>query len=251
MKIVRYQINTKVSYGILEGEIIKPIEGEIYGDFSIRDEILYLKNVKLVSPCVPKKIIGIGLNYYEVAKKKEIDPPQEPIVFLKASSSLIGPNDMIIQPEMSQEIAYEVELAVVIGKKCKNIKEGIALNYVLGYTISNDVTAKDIMARTKPWALAKSFDTFTPLGPVIETELNPTSVNLRLYINNVLKQDGNTNDMVFDVKKLISYLSKVMTLEPGDVILTGTPYGAGLLEKGCVIKMEIEGIGSMTNYVSK
>lgn len=249
MKIVRYRINTKVSYGILDGEIIKPIEGELYGDFSIGKDTLYLKDVELVSPCIPRKIIGIGLNYYDAARKNGLDIPQEPIVFLKSPSSVIGPDEKIIQPAMSQEIGYEVELAVVIGKKCKDIKEDTALDYVLGYTIANDVTAKDVMARTKPWALAKSFDTFTPLGPVIETELDPMSVNLRLYVNGVLKQDGNTKDMIFGVPKLISYLSKIMTLEPGDIILTGTPYGGGLLAKGDVLKMEIEGIGSMINYV--
>jgi 2-keto-4-pentenoate hydratase/2-oxohepta-3-ene-1,7-dioic acid hydratase in catechol pathway len=249
MKIVRYRINAKVSYGILDGEIIKPIEGELYEDFSIGKETLYLKDVELVSPCVPSKIIGIGLNYYDAAKKNGLDIPKEPIVFLKAPSSVIGPNEKIIQPEMSQEICYEVELAIVVGKRCKDVKEETALDYVLGYTIANDVTAKDVMARTKPWALAKSFDTFTPLGPVIETELNPMNVNLRLCVNGVLKQDGNTKDIIFGVPKLISYLSKVMTLEPGDVILTGTPYGGGLLSKGDVLKMEIEGIGSMINYV--
>jgi len=249
MKIIRYNYQGEIFYGKLEGRVIKPLRGNIFEEFEVTDNKIELEKVKVLPPCKPGKIVGIGLNYHDTAEKMNLVKPDEPIIFLKAPTTVIGPDDDIIFPSWINELAYEVELAVIIGRKGRNILSKDALDYVLGYTAANDITVRDYMKPGKPWAAAKSLDTSTPLGPVIETDILPDDLNLKLYVNDILKQDGSTKDMIFNVEQIISFVSTIMTLEPGDVILSGTPYGGGLLNRGDIVKIEVEGIGQVLNRV--
>jgi 2-keto-4-pentenoate hydratase/2-oxohepta-3-ene-1,7-dioic acid hydratase in catechol pathway len=261
MKIVRYQKNNEILYGVLEGEKINPIKGKIFGDFKIDSNIININEVQLLAPVIPLDVIAIGLNYKKHAKEGGFNYPEKPLIFLKTTSSVIGPEDNIVIPEMApDEVDYEAELAIIIGKKAKNIEVDEVPDYVLGYTCANDVSARDCQMRIdKQWARAKSFDTFCPLGPWIETELpNPDNCKIMSRLNGKIMQDSNTSDMIFNTRELVSYCSKNFTLYPGTVIMTGTPEGVGytqnapiFLRSGDKIKVFIEGIGSLTNYVKK
>ncbi|WP_048055496.1 fumarylacetoacetate hydrolase family protein [Methanotorris igneus] len=202
-----------------------------------------IKNIK------PTKIICVGLNYIDHAKELNMEIPEEPIIFMKPPSSIIYHEDTIIRPKISKRVDYEVELAVVIGKKGKNIKKNEADNYILGYTILNDVTARDLQAKDGQWTRAKSFDTFCPIGPRIVKDIDPMNLNIECRVNGEIKQKSNTKNMIFDVYELIEFVSSIMTLYPGDIISTGTPPGVGELKKGDVVECEIEGIGVLRNYV--
>ena len=197
----------------------------------------------------PTKIICVGLNYHCHAKELCMNTPHHPIIFIKPLTALIGPEEKIIYPKMSKRVDYEAELAIVIGKKCKNVSEKNALKYVEGYTCLNDVTARDLQKIDGQWARAKSFDTFCPIGPKIVKGINPNNIKIQSCLNGEIKQDSNTSEFIFQVEKLISFISKVMTLNPGDIIATGTPKGIGPMKKGDKIEIKIEGIGTLTNYV--
>ncbi len=197
----------------------------------------------------PTKIVCIGLNYKDHAKELNMELPKEPVIFLKPTSSIIYNNDTIILPKQSNRVDYEVELAIVIKEKCKNIKKEQALNYVKGYTILNDITARDLQEKDGQWTRAKSFDTFCPIGPKIVDNINPNNLNIKLYVNNKLKQNSNTNNMIFTVEKIIEYISSIMTLYPDDIITTGTPPNIGPLKSKDIVKCEIEHIGTLINYV--
>jgi 2-keto-4-pentenoate hydratase/2-oxohepta-3-ene-1,7-dioic acid hydratase in catechol pathway len=241
MRIVRVDKEPD-SYGILENDkVILLKEGEtfLYG----------LNEVKLLPPCIPSKAICVGLNYKDHIEEMGDKIPEEPTLFIKPSTAVIGPDDYIILPEMSRRVDYEGELAVVIGRKAKNVSIEEAKNYILGYTIANDVTARDLQAKDGQWTRAKSFDTFLPIGPWIVTDLDPTSLNITTYVNGEVKQKSNTRHLIFNVPTLVSFISHIMTLNPGDVILTGTPSGVGPLKPGDVVTIEIEGIGRLTNRV--
>ncbi|MGB9779507.1 MAG: fumarylacetoacetate hydrolase family protein [Caldanaerobacter sp.] len=241
MKIVRVDKEPD-SYGILEnGKVILLKEGETF--------LYRLNEIKLLPPCIPSKAICVGLNYKDHIEEMGDKIPEEPTLFIKPSTAVIGPDDYIILPEMSRRVDYEGELAVVIGRKAKNVSIEEAKNYILGYTIANDVTARDLQAKDGQWTRAKSFDTFLPIGPWIVTDLDPTSLNITTYVNGEVKQKSNTKYLIFDVFKLVSFISHIMTLNPGDVILTGTPSGVGPLKAGDVVTIEIEGIGKLTNRV--
>lgn len=246
----RFVTKGKVCYGAVNGEKIQAIEGDIFGNWQVSKEEYLLSEVKLLPPVVPSKIIGVGLNYYSTIKLLNATVPEEPVIFLKPPSTVIGDGENIIYPSDVKELGYEVELAVVIKDKIKNVSIEDALKHVFGYTIANDLTAKDKMTGG-PWTKAKSYDTFLPLGPWIVTDLNPEDIKLEMYLNGERTQSGSTSDMVFNVAYLISYISKIMTLNPGDVIITGTPPGAGLLKPGDCIEARIEGIGKLKNYVVK
>ncbi|MFW6389913.1 MAG: fumarylacetoacetate hydrolase family protein, partial [Halanaerobiales bacterium] len=216
------------------------------------------EEVELLPPVSPPNIIAIGLNYRKHAEESGSDIPKKPVVFLKATTSLTGPESKIKLPEMApDEVDYEAELAVVIGKKAKNVSKKEALDYVFGYTCGNDVSARDCQKKLdKQWARAKSFDTFCPLGPWIETDLEPDNCQISSVLNGVVMQESNTADMIFNVRELVSYLSKNMTLLPGTVIMTGTPEGVGFARKNPVflrtgdkIEIKIEGIGTLSNCV--
>jgi 2-keto-4-pentenoate hydratase/2-oxohepta-3-ene-1,7-dioic acid hydratase in catechol pathway len=205
--------------------------------------------MKIPFPNLPEKIVLVGLNYKDHAKEMGMEIPSEPIIFLKPLSALIGSGDKIIYPEPVKRLDYEAELAVIIKKTGKNIPEKEVKDYILGYSCLNDVTARDLQKKDGQWSRAKSFDTFCPLGPCIETDLDPNGIKVQGYLNGELKQDSNTSNFIFSVDFLVSFVSQIMTLKPGDVISTGTPAGIGPMQKGDKVKIVIEGIGSLENQV--
>ncbi|EGD53163.1 5-carboxymethyl-2-hydroxymuconate Delta-isomerase [Thermoanaerobacter ethanolicus JW 200] len=229
-------------YGIIEGDKVIAFGSEGFYSYN-------LEEVKLLPPCLPTKAICVGLNYRDHIEEMGDKEPEEPTLFIKPSTAVIGPDDFIVIPKMSERVDYEGELAVVIGKRAKNVSEKDALDYVLGYTIANDVTARDLQAKDGQWTRAKSFDTFLPIGPWIVTDLDPSSLDIITYVNDEVKQKSNTRHLIFGVPKLVSFISHIMTLNPSDVILTGTPSGVGPLKPGDVVTIEIEGIGKLTNRV--
>ncbi len=217
----------------------------------ISKELIPVEEVKILPVTVPTKIIGIGLNYKDHAMEMDLELPDEPLIFMKPSTAVIAHKEKIVLPEISKRVDYEGELAVIIGKKCKNISEDEAEEYILGYTCFNDVTARDLQAKDVQYTRSKSFDTFAPIGPWAENEIDPLNLEIKTYVNDRMVQHSNTNMMKFNVYQLVSYISKIMTLLPGDVIATGTPAGVGPLMHGDTVKVEIEGIGILENYVVK
>lgn len=206
---------------------------------------------RLLAPALPGKIIAVGLNYRDHAAELGLAAPGEPILFMKPSTSVIGPGDTIAYPEQSGRVDYEAELAVVVGKRCRNVKKEEAAGVILGYTCLNDITARDLQARDGQWTRAKSFDTFAPVGPWIETAVDdPHDLAISARLNGRVKQESNTGGLIFGVYELVAFISSVMTLEPFDIIATGTPSGIGPMEKGDEISIEIEGIGILSNRVA-
>jgi 2-keto-4-pentenoate hydratase/2-oxohepta-3-ene-1,7-dioic acid hydratase in catechol pathway len=256
MKIVRFQTATgDIQSGILHGTTIDVIEGDALGSLHPTGATAPLAAVKLLAPVVPKNLLCIGRNYREHAKEGGSDAPTAPILFLKATTTLNDPDGEIVLPrEAPACIDFEAELAVVIGTAAKDVSESDALRHVLGYTCANDVTARDVQRNDAQWARGKSFDTFCPLGPWIETALDPANLRVRGKHNGVVQQDETTAQLIFSVPYLISWLSRSLTLVPGTVLLTGTPAGCGFAQKpplwmkpGDVYEIEIEGIGTLRN----
>ena len=247
MKIVRYKKEDQIKKGILDGDQIKVIKGDLSGDYSISDQQDNLEEADLLAPCQPRKIVCVGLNYKDHAQELDMDLPEEPIIFLKPSSAVIGPNSVIKYPNMSKQVDYEAELAVVIKDKIKNVTPKEAAEHILGYTCFNDVTARDLQSKDGQWTRAKSFDTFAPLGPVIETDIEVDDLTIKLFKNGDLKQESNTKQMIFSIPEVISFISQVMTLEANDVIATGTPPGVGAINPGDQVEVKIEGVGSLKN----
>jgi len=245
MKICKFQYGDIVSAGVIEGDAVIVFENN-----RRRDQTFSLSDVKLVPPVAPSKIVCIGRNYSEHAAELGNEVPSEPLLFLKAPSAIINSGEAIRLPSQSQQVEHEGELAVVIGRRCKSIADDDdAMQYVLGFTCLNDVTARDLQKKDGQFTRAKSFDTFCPVGPFIETELQLDQVSLTTRVNGEVRQFGRTWQMVFPVDFLIRYISNMMTLMPGDVIATGTPSGVARLEKGDVCEVEIEGIGILRNPV--
>ena len=206
--------------------------------------------VRLLSPVIPRsKVVAVGRNYLDHIREMGNEPPTSPMLFLKPNTSVVGPDDPIVLPDWTQEVSYEAELAIVISKVCKDVTPERARAYVLGYTVANDVTARDAQRTDGQWSRAKGFDTACPLGPWIDTDLNPDDVAVRSRVNGETRQDGRTADMIFDVDFIVSYVSEAMTLLPGDVILTGTPAGVGRIDAGDRVECEVEGIGVLANPV--
>jgi len=249
LKLVGFLKNDQPCYGLIEGEAIYAVEGSIFGEFRRAEKVAALAEVRLLAPCRPTKILAVGLNYRTHAAEAGYDVPSEPLVFSKPPSSVIGPLEPIVYPILSQQMDYEGELAVVIGQRAKNVLPEKATDFILGYTCGNDVTARDLQRRDDQWTRAKGFDTFCPLGPYIVTDLDPAHLAIQTRVNGEIRQSTSTADMVFNVAELMAYVSQVMTLEPGDVILTGTPSGVGPLQPGDVVEVEIEGIGILRNPV--
>lgn len=248
MKILRFEFQQHIKYGLLQGDKIQSLGGDPFGTLH-PERSLNLAEVKLLPPCNPTKIIGIGLNYQEHIKEMGLPISEEPLLFLKPPSALNGPGQAIVLPKAVGAIEYEGELAVVIGKTARFLKEGEALQAILGYTCCNDVTARELQRRDTQFSRAKAFDTFACLGPWIETELDPSRLKLETRVNGVVKQSANTSQMRFSVARLVSFVSEIMTLFPGDVITTGTPSGVGPLKPGDLVEVAIEGIGTLTNPV--
>ncbi|MBI5605274.1 MAG: fumarylacetoacetate hydrolase family protein [Deltaproteobacteria bacterium] len=257
MKIVRFLYNGQTQYGIIEGERVHPCVGDPFVGLSRGTKTLDLGSIKLLAPVCPPNIICLGLNYRKHADETGMSYPAAPLVFLKANTALCGPGDPIILPEGYQEsIDYEVEMVVVIGKKAKNLTEEEALQAVMGYTIGNDVSNRTAQFNDGQWARGKSHDTFCPIGPAIETDLDGDNLDLSLRLDGKIMQDSNTSDMIFPCRRIISYLSRSMTLLPGTIIMTGTPSGVGytrkppvFLKAGQTVECRIEGIGLLANPV--
>ncbi|MEW6621611.1 MAG: fumarylacetoacetate hydrolase family protein [Bacillota bacterium] len=249
MKIVRIWDGTKVSYGILDISSVIPIEGNIYGEYQLSKKEYTLSEVQLLVPCEPTKIICIGLNYHDHAKEVSLPIPKEPVVFLKPPSTLTASGSNIVYPVQCNRLDYEAELAIIIGTVVKDIKPTEVMDCVFGYTCANDITARNLQPLDGQWTVAKSFDTFCPIGPYIETEISPDSLDIKLWLNGNIKQNSNTSQMIFDVPYLVSYLSKIMTLFPGDIIITGTPSGVGPMNPGDTVEVEITGLGKLVNRV--
>ena len=257
MRIVRFQAGGSVNWGIAEGGLIRTLKNDVLDhtqvltkSLSLDGRIFRLKDVKLLAPCIPSKYVGIGINYYKTVEKKKLHIPERPIIFLKPSSSVIGPDEEIILPHPPAEVVHEGELAVVIGKKTKDVPEQKVHDYLLGYTCTNDVSDHSAFIKDggNP-TRAKSRDTFGPVGPWIETEISAEDLKVELYINGELRQSGRTSDLIFGVNKIVSFISSIMTLLPGDVIATGTPPGAAAMRPGDLVEVKVENIGTLRNVV--
>lgn len=251
MKIVRFSAGGKIEYGILSGESVQAINGLPFEGITPAERRYPLSEVRLLAPCQPSKIVALGVNYRKHAEEMGSKLPKNPLIFLKPPTAVVGPEDNIVYPPSSTRVDFEGELAVVIGKETRRVSLGEALDYVLGYTCLNDVTARDLQSSDGQWTRAKGFDTFGPVGPCIETELDPGNVMLETYLNGELKQRTSTSDLIYSVPVQISFISEVMTLLPGDVIATGTPSGVGPMNPGDTVEIKIESIGTLRNYVVK
>ena len=249
MKYIRFEKDNKILYGILKKTEVELIEGDIFGQYSMTSTRYSIESVRLLSPCVPSKVVAVGLNYRDHVKEFGHSMPKEPIIFIKPSTSVIGPDDKIILPKISKQVDYEAELAIVVKKKAKNISVENVDEYILGYTCLNDVTARDLQSLDGQWTRAKGFDTFSPMGPCISTDLNPGNADIKLLLNGQVKQNSNISNFIWNVRELVSFISNVMTLMLGDVITTGTPSGVGPLHVGDCVEVVIEGIGTLRNYV--
>jgi 2-keto-4-pentenoate hydratase/2-oxohepta-3-ene-1,7-dioic acid hydratase in catechol pathway len=251
MRIARFSLDGVPKFGIVDGPELVVLNGHpLVAGYDTTGERIPIKDVKLLAPTIPSKVVCVGLNYADhVAEIKDAAASTEPTLFLKPSSAIIGPGDAIVLPQQSEKVDLEVELTIVIGQIAKNVTEKDALNYVWGYTVANDVTARDLQMSDQQWARSKSFDSFCPIGPWIETEFVPDGQELSSRINGETKQASTIDHMLHNVPKLISYVSQNMTLLPGDVILTGTPAGITQIVSGDVGECEIEGIGTLVNSV--
>ncbi len=250
MKIIRFRKGNSIHYGTVEGDLINELVRDPFMHYELTGKKYSLEEITMLSPCQPSKIVAIGLNYRSHAEELKMKLPEDPMLFLKPSTAVIGPGEEIVYPLMSRRVDYEAELGVVIAKEAKNVSENEAGEYILGYTCFNDVTARDLQGKDAQFTRSKGFDTFAPMGPWIETELSPTDLKVEARLNGELKQSGNTADMVFPVFQLVSFISKVMTLLPGDLIATGTPSGIGPMQAGDVIEIAVEGIGTLRNLVA-
>jgi 2-keto-4-pentenoate hydratase/2-oxohepta-3-ene-1,7-dioic acid hydratase in catechol pathway len=250
VKIARFQWQDKTNWGIVEDDTIFPLVGDLYGDFEKGKKLCQLKDVKLLAPVEPSITVACGRNYIDHIKEMGWDVPKEPGLFFKPANTVVGPEENIIYPAITRDLCYEAELCCVIKRLVSNVPEEEALNYVLGYTCGNDVTALDLFQKDGRLTRAKALDTSGPLGPFLVTGLDPHNLNIKGRVNGETKQDSNTSLMIFNVEKLISYISAFMTLRPGDVVWTGTPGGGTCPVKiGDVIEVEIESIGILRNKV--
>lgn len=259
MRIIRFSapeklgVGTDPLFGVLnDQDAILVLRGDpIYSGIVPAEKSLKLSDVKLLAPVIPRsKVVCIGKNYADHAAEMNSEVPSEPIIFIKPNTSVIGPNEVIIWPRMSERVDYEAELAIVIGRICKEVPASKAKDVIYGYTLANDVTARDLQKKDGQWSRAKGFDTFCPLGPWIETEFNPGDQKITSTLNGEVKQSSMLSEMIFKVPQIVEFVTNVMTLLPGDVILTGTPAGIGPMPSGASITVAIDGLGALTNKVS-
>lgn len=252
MKIVRVRAEEGIVYGAVEPEGIRLYRGSPLVEWESTEVVAPFESVQLLAPVFPTKVLAIGKNYSEHAAEMGSETPDSPILFMKPATSVIGPGAPIVLPPDSLEIHHEAEVAVVIGSVARNVRAENAASVILGYTAANDVTARDLQRSDGQWTRAKGYDTFCPLGPAIETEFDPLEgAEVTCRVNGELRQSGQTTDMVFGVAELVEYITRVMTLLPGDVILTGTPSGVGPIEDGDVVEVEVGSVGVLTNPVVK
>ena len=241
--------SSSLSWGVVEGDEVAAIEGHPFASIRFGGSRWPLADVRLLSPVLPSKVVAVGRNYADHAAEMGDEVPATPLIFMKPSTSVIGTGDVIRLPACSKQVEHEAELAVVIGIPAKDVAPDKALDHVLGYTAANDVTARDQQRADGQFTRAKSYDSFCPLGPWVETVLDPSDLRVTATVNGETRQDGRTSQMVHRIPELITFVSQVMTLLPGDVILTGTPAGVGPLQDGDSVSVEIEGIGTLTNAV--
>lgn len=253
MKIVRYHADGLTNFGIMEEDgTIRDLVGSPFEGLNPSSKTVHLSDVQLLAPVEAPRIIGVGLNYAEHAREAGKELPTKPMLFMKPSTSVVGPDEAIIYPHQGKNIHYEAELAVVIGSPARRVSEASALDHVLGYTCGNDVSERTIQfaeMQTGNMLIGKGFDTFCPLGPCITTDLDPGNLQLQARLNGDVKQSESTSDLIFSVPQLIAYISAAFTMLPGDVIMTGTPSGVGPFVPGDVVEIEIEGIGTLSNPV--
>ncbi len=254
MKLARFttQKNNAPRYGLLRDDYVRvivadPFEGIIVGT----SETYPIEETTLLPPCLPTKIVAVGLNYKDHAQELGMPIPEEPLIFLKPPSSVIGPNDAIKLPAISNRVDYEAELGIVIGQKAKNVPVENAKKYILGYTCINDVTARDLQQKDVQFTRAKSFDTFCPIGPVIHMGFDSSDARIQCLVNGEVRQDSRTSQIIHSPERLVSFISHIMTLNPGDIIATGTPKGIGPLKAGDEVIVAIEGLGELKNRVEQ
>ncbi|MEZ5185621.1 MAG: fumarylacetoacetate hydrolase family protein [Candidatus Nanopelagicales bacterium] len=253
MRIARYRFEQDVSFGLVDGDVVRQIAGTPFpgvASIEVTGVEHNIDDVDLLAPVLPTKIVAVARNYADHAREMGGEVPAEPMIFLKPSTSVVGPESIIRLPTQSEQVEHEAELAVVIGRLCKDVPIERVPEVILGYTCANDVTARDLQAKDGQWGRAKGFDTFCPLGPWIATDIDVDELRIECEVNERVRQDGSTADMVRSVPELVSWISSVMTLVPGDVILTGTPAGVGPLRNGDMVTVTIEGIGTLDNVVS-
>jgi len=257
LKIVRFSHEGKSSYGIIEDDTVSGIQGSSLQGLlkslsspRLTGRIYTLDAIRLLPPCIPSKLVCLGLNYRKHAEEFNLPIPTTPLIFLKPSTAVIGPSDSIILPKNSKRVDYEAELGVVMGRRAKDVKPAQVNDYILGYTCVNDVTERHNQAEDGQWTRAKGYDTFAPIGPCIETSMSPDNVLVESILNGEIRQSARTSDLIFGISELVSFISSVMTLLPGDIIATGTPSGVGRLQPNDTIDIRIEGIGILTNYTA-
>lgn len=250
MKIVRIKAGDDIAYGVADSEGVLVYNGSPFVAWEPTETIVPWQSVNLLAPVIPTKVLCVGRNYEDHAAEFDKEIPEEPMIFMKPATSVIGPNQAVVYPKLSKNVHHEAELAVVISRPARNVKAEDASQYIFGYTAGNDVTARDLQRKDGQWTRGKGFDTFCPLGPAIETELDPLErLAVICRVNGEVRQAGFTSDMVFGVAELIEYITAFTTLLPGDVVLTGTPSGVGPVEPGDVMEVEVDGIGTLTNRV--
>ena len=253
MRIARFSPPKEVSasplFGVVSGNEIEVLAGDpLYSGITKTGEKLALDSVKLLAPVIPRsKVVCVGKNYADHAKEMDSVVPEQPVIFIKPNTSVIGPDDAIVWPSMSKKVDHEAELAIVIGKICKDVPKERVKDVIFGYTIGNDVTARDLQKVDGQWSRAKGFDTFCPLGPWIETEIDPSDLAISAEVDGQMRQSDRTSSMIFDIPTIIHFITQVYTLLPGDVILTGTPAGVGVIPVGSTVSISIEGIGTLSN----
>ena len=251
VRLVRFRQGSRIATGVVEGDFVRPLRGTFFEDPVPTGEDVPFHQVRLLAPVIPSKVVAIGKNYLEHAEEMGSAVPEEPIIFLKPSTSVIGPDDPIPYPQIAERVDHEAELAIVVGRLARRVPAEEAGKFILGYTCGNDVTARDLQLKDGQWSRAKGFDGFCPLGPWVETQLDPTDVEVLCRVNGEVRQNARTSQLAFGPATLVEFISQVMTLLPGDVILTGTPAGVSPVHPGDKIEVEVEGIGILTNEVVK
>jgi 2-keto-4-pentenoate hydratase/2-oxohepta-3-ene-1,7-dioic acid hydratase in catechol pathway len=250
MRIIRFRHKGNSSrFGWILEDKVGPINGDIYSEYQREEADVPLSEVDLLAPVTPSKIVCVGRNYAAHAAEHGAEVPESPLIFLKPPSSVIAPGDPILLPPQSNQVEHEAELGVVIGKKARWLQPEECVDHIFGYTLVNDVTARDLQRRDGQWTRSKGFDTFCPVGPWIDTEFDPSDTMVSCHVGDELRQMATTRDMVFSISQLLVYITSVMTLEPGDLVLTGTPSGVGVLRSGDTVSITIEGLGELNNPV--
>jgi 2-keto-4-pentenoate hydratase/2-oxohepta-3-ene-1,7-dioic acid hydratase in catechol pathway len=237
------------SWGVIAGDRVFPLDKAPYLGIRIGADASPLDQVRLVAPATPSKLVCVGRNYAEHAAELGNEVPPEPLIFLKPPSSVIGPDAAVVYPAISRRVDHEGELALVIGKRCRNLTEEEAMGVIFGYTVANDVTARDLQKSDGQWTRGKGFDTFAPVGPWIDDAFDPANRSVRCLVNDAVRQDGNTSLLIYSIPRVLAHVTRFMTLEPGDLLLTGTPAGVGAVQPGDVMTVEVEGLGELVNPV--